>query len=177
MITDASQVGIIEFLPNGERRVMPVSISSPKSDSPGWWYIQARTFRTAFKSLLDQVNDNPNKEAPAIPILYLWGVAAELYLKAFLISRGLGWRDVKAFDHDLIQLLATCCSLDSRFDQEELVFLVVDIGPSIMDKGGMRYPVDTGTPAIYDPQMFNMLIYLDSLIYPIVSGSSTQGVN
>jgi len=72
---------------------------------------------------------------------YLTGLAAELYMKGYLVFKGAEPHDVRKFGHNLSDLRKKCLEHgDQRFKNESLMFLTDALGIHIMEGGGIRYP-------------------------------------
>lgn len=72
---------------------------------------------------------------------YLTCLAAELYMKGYLVFKGERPNDLKRIRHDLGCLRRMCSEYgDSRFISNSLIFLTDTLGDHIMEDGGIRYP-------------------------------------
>lgn len=72
---------------------------------------------------------------------YLTGLAAELYMKGYLVFKGTEPHDVKKIGHNLSDLRIKCLEHgDQRFKNESLMFLTDVLGVHIIEGGGIRYP-------------------------------------
>ena len=67
---------------------------------------------------------------------YLTGLAAELYMKGYLIFKGLEPDDVREFQHHLSDLRNKCLEYgDLRFKNDALIFFTDTLGEHIMKVG------------------------------------------
>jgi len=78
---------------------------------------------------------------------YLTGLAAELYMKGYLVFKGVEPSEVRKIQHDLSDLRNKCLEYgDLRFENGALIFLTDALGIHIMKGGGIRYPNKKGIP-------------------------------
>ena len=114
---------------------------------PMIWFSKASSYSSAVLYL--QENFNRIKTGSEISHLfkaiqtvpYLTGLAAELYMKGYLVFKGAEANDVIKFRHNLSDLRNKCLEHgDKRFKDESLIFLTDVLGVHIMEGGGIRYP-------------------------------------
>lgn len=82
--------------------------------------------------LINAINSTP----------YITGMALELFMKGYLVHKGIDPDELKGkVKHNLKSLRIMCCEFkDSRFLNRELIFVTDRLGEQIMKNGGIRYP-------------------------------------
>lgn len=72
---------------------------------------------------------------------YISGIAAELFMKGYLIYKGENPLNVRNLNHNLKLIREKCASFgDKRFLNNYLIFLTDTCGEHLMEDGGIRYP-------------------------------------
>lgn len=91
------------------------------------------------QSSVDDIR-NPEKNRVCLTLPYIASIAAELYMKGFLISCGKTPSEVTNIGHDLVALRRQCISEDKRFGSSKLDNFIEFESLINMPNGGIRYP-------------------------------------
>lgn len=151
-------------------RIKMLGDGSDRESDPGWWYLQATDYRRTFMTLAVALKEEPVKHNHAIiPAVYLLGVAAELFMKTFLLVSGYSSSKASSFLHDLKRLRAECAKVNPAFNARDLIYVTDSVGALITAKGGMRYPKDGGGAIFEAPTMPNSLGILDDIVRPMIT--------
>ena len=122
-------------------------IDEKRLRDPKFWFMKASPYHSAVLYLQEEFRrikngseiSHLNNAINTVP--YLTGLAAELYMKGYLVFKGVEPNDVRKILHDLSYLRNECLKHgDSRFENDDLVFLTDTLGVHIMVYGGIRYP-------------------------------------
>lgn len=124
----------------------PERLKEPKA-----WFSKARGFAYTTRFLIDSFGntvsgDSIEKRALIFGAIqscpYTTGLAAELYMKGYLVYKGIDLKIITKIDnrHNLMHLRKMCLVYDSRFNNVHLKFVTDKLGEQIMKNGGIRYP-------------------------------------
>jgi len=111
--------------------------ADPGPTEPGakaMWNLGAEYFDSA-KILFE----NKGGISPAGPVNYLIAHSFELFVKAYLKSKGLNYNDLKKMGHSIEKMLKKCSELGMDISQEELIMAGVICNLSKHDM--QRYPM------------------------------------
>ncbi|MBP9700116.1 hypothetical protein KBD71_02435 [Candidatus Woesebacteria bacterium] len=95
---------------------------------------------------------------------YITGVATELFLKGYLVQKGVSIDKLRNdIGHNLQKLRELCCKFkDTRFLNSDLIFLTDTLGEQLTKDGGIRYP-NVNPMAIYFEVFENSLNILQQI--------------
>ena len=123
-------------------------IDEKRLKDPMFWFMKAWAYTSTcafiWKSF-DKVvyaEENPELYINAVRSTpYLTGLACELFMKGYLISRGVEPSHVMKLKHNLKEIREACAVHgDKRFKNEDLKFLTDTCGEQLTENGGIRYP-------------------------------------
>ena len=149
-------------------------VSNRPSDA-GWWYTQAADFYDAF-STLKNAYEKEEVNSYLLPATFVWETAAELYMKTYLLYKGLPSVKVIAFGHGLENLRVACSKMDPYFNHKGLVATVFMI-EQFRGKGGTRYPQERGAAPFDGSTMADALAALENFIGPMVTMAGPAGTD
>lgn len=130
-------------------------IDKKRLKDPMFWFMKASSYSSAVAYIWEKHKKLRSGTKPshlfnainATP--YLTGLAAELYMKGYLVFKGVSPSVLKKIGHNLKFLRRKCLEYgDTRFESEPLSFLTDTLGEHIVEGGGIRYP-DKKPMAIY----------------------------
>lgn len=140
-----------------------------KADDPAWWYHQASEFGSVFHVLMDYLDEDPVLHGYIVyPSIYLYAVAAELYMKTFLLTNGCSIEEIRKLDHKLVDIQRKCIEKNGNFDDINLNAVINNVGNLIASNGGIRYP-QTQSAYLMRPQMPDGLQVLEEIVRPLVT--------
>lgn len=125
---------------------VPRWVDIKRLKDPMFWFMKAWSYSSASHYIMDEFQkikdgDKLDHRFNAInSVPYLTGLAAELFMKGYLVSKGISHDELRNKNHDLKTLREMCLKYDDRFNTKELVFLTDRLGDHIMKDGGIRYP-------------------------------------
>ena len=89
-------------MPRKPKKLRPVSPLPPESQAQCSWAL-GNSYASAAVLLMSD-----RKAETFLPTLFLFLHALELYLKAFLFSRGISDRELRSISHDLVACMRAC---------------------------------------------------------------------
>lgn len=153
---------------------VPIWEDKSRLKDPRFWHMKAWHFSSTthfivqeFKKIKDET---PTPEYGYLfnainTTPYITAVAAELFMKGYLIQKGISANKLRSKDigHNLKKLREMCCKFkDIRFLNQDLVFLTNSLGEQLTKDGGIRYP-DVNPMAIYFEVFENSLNILQQV--------------
>lgn len=123
-------------------------IDKNRLKDPMMWFMKAYAYASICRVIRKEcgkvlyIKENPELKINAIrAVPYLTGLASELFMKGYLISKGNSEKDVTILKHNLKNIREKCLEYgDKRFDNDNLKFLTDTCGDQLMEEGGIRYP-------------------------------------
>lgn len=122
-------------------------IDEQRLKNPWLWFMKASAYRSASLHILEEFRKfEPGDEISHVinainATPFLTALAAELYMKGYLVFKGEKPDCLKRIGHDLGILRKKCSEYgDSRFERDSLIYLTDTLGEHIMEHGGIRYP-------------------------------------
>lgn len=133
-------------------------INSGDPNDPENWLYKSSSYHSAVLLIIDQftkIKDGSplnNHALNAINTLpYLTCVSAELMMKGCLVSRGVDYKVVRKYKHELGKLREACVFYDKElFSLAKIVFLCDKLSEPIFAGGGIRYPDKIDVPVYID---------------------------
>ncbi|MBP9781509.1 hypothetical protein KBC89_02535 [Candidatus Woesebacteria bacterium] len=118
-----------------------------------FWFMKAWAYSSTCKYIWKEISkvqssdcryktNNPELVGKVIRSTpYISGIAAELFMKGYLIYKEEKPVEVRKLDHNLKLIREKCASFgDKRFLNDDLIFLTDTCGEHLMEDGGIRYP-------------------------------------
>lgn len=136
-------------------------INEPKSvEDPKSWFTRGWQFHAVVNVLIKlkkqkvvdgaKIKDVAELLAAYNTAPHMAATAIELYMKGFLIAKGLSSKDVIVHGHNLPKLWEMCKGLDPRFNHSSIKLLSAQLYDHLVVGGGIRYPSKRNAPIYED---------------------------
>ncbi len=144
-------------------------IDKKRLKDPKMWFMKAYAYASTTSIIRREDGkvlyrwEDPELKINAIrAVPYLTGLTGELFMKGYLISKGVLPKNVKKFGHNLKRIREECLKFgDERFKDSNLIFLTDHCGEHLMEEGGIRYP-DRREMAAF-PQFEDAIVLLEEV--------------
>lgn len=167
---------IDEVIEEASQKVTNECKKSDDRDKPEAWLNNARSFKLATERIVFEYmqalranNINSVSLGQVItPFLYLESTTVELYLKTYLLAKGVPLSKVEKYKHELKKIYIKCLEYgDSSFD-DLILKQVVIYGEVYLSFYGVKYPGIKSMGAIF-PDYVTILDTLDKIVAEVVS--------
>ena len=123
-------------------------VEADRLSDPRFWFLKAYAFASTCKVIWKEcgkviyVEENPELTLNSIRVTpYLTAIACELFMKGYLVYKGVSIKNIRSLDHDLKKIRQSCAKFgDKRFEENDLEFLTDTCGKQLMEDGGIKYP-------------------------------------
>lgn len=141
--------------------VLKNSIDLELEKDPKEWMQRGDEFRMTAKYLskeyMESMFEDNGETLPAkhpmlwasVPFIYIVATTLEIYLKGYLIAKGLKIEEVRKFQHDIEKVRKKCSEYNLKFDKGTLPYITTNYGKLILENGGMRYPNRKAIPLLF----------------------------
>lgn len=166
---------IMNSLKNIEEDIWKQSQGQTALSDPKHWLSQANSFHHVVDYIMkDYLISLTQGKAPQgngdylfkifTPFLFLLATTIELYLKGYLVSKGVSMMKVRSYKHNLKTLRLACLSFgDKRFGSGMIQYITDYYGRVLSNDGGLRYPGRKPPPMIF-PDYVTVLDELESIL-------------
>ncbi len=157
-------------------------IDEKRLHDPSLWFFKARAYASVYSFIRKSfpkvvyAEGDPGSEIDAIRATpYIAGLAIELFMKGYLVFKGVDIEEIKNFRHRLKDLREACAKIGcKRFNDKNLKFITDTCGDHLMEEGGIRYP-DKQDMLAY-PQVKDALNILEEISGEIDKGQAGREI-
>lgn len=144
-------------------------VDKKRLKDPRFWFMKAWAYASTCSFIWENfpkvtyVEENPGLKINAIRATpYIAGLASELFMKGYLVFKGVHPEKIQKFKHRLKDLREACAEFgDNRFKNDNLTFITDTCGDQLMEEGGIRYP-DKHEMVVF-PEFKNALNILEEI--------------
>ncbi len=127
-------------------------LTPENSDNPNAWFFKAQPFRSTVLFILEQhqlkvvggvkIDEIVLINDAIMTIPYLTCLGLEIYMKGYLVFKGLRGKEVRRYNHKIWEIRKKCYEISGRieFNNQDLTYLTNQLGSYILEDGGVKYP-------------------------------------